>query len=249
MLEQKKKILFIVEAMGGGVFTYIVDLSNELTETFNVYVVYAARKQTPTDYKDYFDKRIHLIEVKHFKRAINPKNDVKAFFEIKQIAKQVQPDLVHLHSSKAGVLGRFAFDGNKIPLFYTPHGYSFLMENHSCTKRFIYKSIEKLCGKRNCTTSVNNGINVLKLQKLLDSIGESVSHKFTIFTLGRICYQKNPILFNQIAQMLPNINFLWIGDGGLGWWRVKHKLTIFVSLISIVHSTLLIQTTYEKAVV
>lgn len=29
-MAEKKKILYIVEAMGGGVFTYIVDLANEL---------------------------------------------------------------------------------------------------------------------------------------------------------------------------------------------------------------------------
>ena len=28
-MAEKKKILYIVEAMGGGVFTYIVDLANE----------------------------------------------------------------------------------------------------------------------------------------------------------------------------------------------------------------------------
>lgn len=31
-MAEKKKILYIVEAMGGGVFTYIVDLANELVK-------------------------------------------------------------------------------------------------------------------------------------------------------------------------------------------------------------------------
>ena len=34
----KKKILYIVEAMGGGVFTYIVDLANELVDTYDMYI-------------------------------------------------------------------------------------------------------------------------------------------------------------------------------------------------------------------
>ena len=37
----KKKILYIVEAMGGGVFTYIVDLANELVDTYDMYIAYA----------------------------------------------------------------------------------------------------------------------------------------------------------------------------------------------------------------
>ena len=151
-MAEKKKILFIVEAMGGGVFTYIVDLANELVNVFDMYIAYAVRKQTPADFINYFDKRIHLIEVRNFKRAISLPKDIRAFFEIRDISKNVQPDVIHLHSSKAGALGRWAFNGKKIPLFYTPHGYSYLMQNHSIVKRTIYKIVETICGRRNCIT-------------------------------------------------------------------------------------------------
>lgn len=220
--------------MGGGVFTYIVDLVNELVDTYDMYIAYAVRRQTPENYRDYFDKRVHLIEVENFGRSINPTKDLKAFMEIRKIAKQVQPDIIHLHSSKAGALGRFAFNGRKIPLFYTPHGYSFLMKNHSALKRLIYRTVETVCGKRNCTTIscsegehqetlkltknatyVSNGININDLQKMMDSVGAVKEHPFTVFTLGRICYQKNPALFNQVAEAMPGVRFLWIGDGEL----------------------------------
>ncbi len=118
---EKKKILYIVEAMGGGVFTYIVELANELVNSYDIYIAYAVRKQTPANYRDYFDKRIHLIEVKNFGRAINPVKDLASLFEVKHIAAEIHPDVIHLHSSKAGVIGRIAFSG-KIPMFYTPHG-------------------------------------------------------------------------------------------------------------------------------
>ena len=116
-MAEKKKILYIVEAMGGGVFTYIVDLANELVNKYDMYIAYAVRKQTPKNYKDYFDKRIHLIEVKNFRRAIDPMKDIAAFFEVKKIAAEIKPDIIHLHSSKAGAIGRMAFNG-KIPMFY-----------------------------------------------------------------------------------------------------------------------------------
>lgn len=233
-MAEKKKILFIVEAMGGGVFTYIVDLTNELIKNYDMYIAYAVRRQTPENYRDYFDKRIRLIEVDNFGRSINPTKDIKAFFEIKRVAKEVQPDIIHLHSSKAGALGRFAFNGRKIPLFYTPHGYSFLMKNHSAVKRMFYKAVEAVCGKKACitiscsegehqetlkltknATYVSNGININDLQKMMDSVGEVKEHPFTVFTLGRICYQKNPKLFNEIAVSLPDVKFIWIGDGEL----------------------------------
>lgn len=185
-MAEKKKILYIVEAMGGGVFTYIVDLANELVNKYDMYIAYAVRKQTPKNYKDYFNKRVHLIEVKNFGRAINPTKDIAAFFEVKKIAAEVRPDVIHLHSSKAGAIGRIAFDG-KVPMFYTPHGYSFLMENCKPMKRRMFKLIESVCAKRNCTTIscsmgehqetlkltkhaayVNNGINMAELQEIID---------------------------------------------------------------------------------
>lgn len=229
---EKRKILHIVEAMGGGVFTYIVELVNELVNEYDVYIAYAVRKQTPKNYKDYFDKRVHLIKVKNFRRAIDPTKDFATFFELKKIASEVKPDVIHLHSSKAGAIGRVAFNG-KIPMFYTPHGYSFLMENCNSTKRKMFKLIESVCAKRNCTTIscsmgehqetlkltknatyVNNGINMAELQNIMDKT-EKVDHPFTVFTLGRICYQKNPMLFNEVAEILPEVRFVWIGDGEL----------------------------------
>ena len=118
-------------------------------------------------------------------------------------------------------------------MFYTPHGYSFLMENCNPTKRRVFKLIESVCAKRNCTTIscsvgehqetlkitknaayVNNGINMEELQEIVDQT-EKVMHPFTVFTLGRICYQKNPTLFNTIAESLPDVRFVWIGDGEL----------------------------------
>lgn len=229
----KKKILYIVEAMGGGVFTYIVDLSNELVNEFDMYIAYAVRPQTPSNYKDYFDKRIHLIEVKSFCREIKLTQEVRAIKEVKAIAEKVKPDIIHLHSSKAGVIGRIAFNGKNIPLFYTPHGYSFLMANYKPMKRMIFKVIETIMAKRNCktiscslgeyqetlkitenATYVNNAINVKDLKRSLDKV-EKTKHSFTVFTLGRICYQKNPDLFNSIAEKMPDTKFLWIGDGEL----------------------------------
>lgn len=234
----KKKLLYVVEAMGGGVFTYIVDLANELINTFDIYIAYAVRPQTPTDYTSYFDNRIHLIEVKSLNRSLDFIKDIKAFFEIRKIADEIQPDIIHLHSSKAGVLGRWAFNGRKNPVFYTPHGYSFLMANQSNRRRMIYRIIEATSAKLYCTTIscsegehretinltkratyVNNGVNVEKLQILIDSIQAKAdiesNHNFRVFTLGRICDQKNPGLFNKIAEAMPNVQFLWIGDGEL----------------------------------
>lgn len=236
-----KKILFVVEAMGGGVFTYIVDLANELSKNNEVYIAYGLRSQTPKNYKEYFHDSVKLIEVKNFTREIKLKSDLKSVYEIKKIYNDVKPDIVHLHSSKAGILGELAFLGKKIPVFYTPHGYSFLMKDQNKLKILFYKSLEYIFSKTKritiaCSVGeyeeaikfskkakvVNNGINVDQLKRDIEKIktDNPKVHKKTVYTLGRISFQKNPELFNEIALLLPDTQFLWIGDGEL-----RDKLT------------------------
>lgn len=235
---RKKKILYFVEAFGGGVFTYLVNLTNELCDEYDIYIAYGLRKQTPKDFKKYFDKRIHLIKVQNYQRSISLSHDTKALLEMKRIANKVKPDIIHLNSSKAGIIGRFLFRNSNVPVFYTPHGYSFLMANISNKKKFFYKSLEKLfafknietiaCSKgeyeitkeltSNCTY-VDNGINLKEFDGIKLNHQTDMNH-LKIATLGRISLQKNPALFNKIALAFPNLEFLWIGDGDL-----KNKLT------------------------
>ncbi len=230
----KTKLLLFVEAFGGGVFTYIVDLANSLSKSYDITIAHGIREQTPKDYASYFEEGITLIHVKNYTREINMRKDMKALKEMKRLVKEIKPDIIHLHSTKSGVLGRVAFSGKKYAMFYTPHGYSFLMDDCSQAKKYMYKSIEKLCGFSRCMTIscsagenqeslklarmsayINNGINIDYLQPLLGQAEEKKKKELVVFTLGRICYQKNPELFNQIAEQLPDINFLWIGDGEL----------------------------------
>lgn len=46
-MAEKKKILYIVEAMGGGVFTYIVDLANELVNSYieKIFIIILLQKK------------------------------------------------------------------------------------------------------------------------------------------------------------------------------------------------------------
>ena len=262
----KKRLLLVSEAMGGGVFTYLVNLANSLVDAYELYLAYAMRPQTPKDYRAYFDSRIHLIEVESFVRPIRPNADLRALFELRRIYRVVRPDIIHLHSSKAGILGRLASWRMSVPVFYTPHGYSFLMRGASVPKRAFYYLAELAMARTRCTTIacskgelietkrltkraflVNNGIDLHEIDGYVEQLAEIQNKKaseiksfdeatdealapsfqvtqgtgitsarpYTIFTIGRICDQKNPELFNQIALALPDAHFVWIGDGEL----------------------------------
>lgn len=232
-MAERQKILHIVEAMGGGVFTYIVELANGLCGEHDVTIAFGLRKETPENYRDYFKEGINLIQVENFTRSIDPKKDIKAYRELKKIVKEYQPTVVHLHSSKAGAIGRLFLRSRAYKMFYTPHGYSFLMENVSKLKKLIYTTVEWVCGRAKCTTVacgkgewevgnkvakystyISNGVNIKKLDDVMEKpLQRGKNHPFTVYTVGRIIYQKNPEIFNEIAKRLPDIRFMWVGAG------------------------------------
>lgn len=246
----------VCEAFEGGVFAYISQLCNDMADSFSVYLAYSFRPRTPQNYNQFFDTRVQLIQVKSWneKSIMNPINDMKVVKELRTIVAYIQPDIIHLHSSIAGGIGRIAFNGKKIPVVYTPHGYAHILMEPSIKTR-LYGILEKILGKRNCitltccesedevaktlckkTTYIETGINLKDLGNSLDGIIPEKNEMFTVFTLGRACPQKQPAIFNRIAQLVPEAKFIWIGNGELegeltncevtGWKPRKEALSM-----------------------
>lgn len=234
---KKLKVVHIVESLGGGVYSYFCDLTQSFGEDSRIEttIIYSDKRSEilPSNVRRDFHKNIRL-ELIDMQEKIDPIGDWNSISKLKQLFKKINPDIVHLHSSKAGVLGKIALNksGVKASLYYTPHGYSFLRKDISSFKKFIYFSIEKLMASyNNCTTIACGDTEMLYGLKLHPNVKlirngikyEEISkHKkkkdnkiLTVGVLGRISYARNPELFNKIALKLPEIKFKWIGDGNL----------------------------------
>ncbi|MCA9031091.1 MAG: glycosyltransferase family 4 protein [Planctomycetaceae bacterium] len=66
-----------------------------------------------------------IHEVLSLTRSIGLWREWQAYRELCRLLKQIQPDIVHTHSSKAGVLGRAAAASCGIPAVHTIHGAAF----------------------------------------------------------------------------------------------------------------------------
>jgi len=234
----KIRVVHIVEAFAGGIYTYFKDLthffgSEEISKEIETIIIYSGNRKeiVPENIKKDLSENIRLIDV-NMVREISPIKDLRASLKLREILKELNPDLIHLHSTKAGILGRFAnflLFFNRKKVFYTPQGYSFLREDVSVYARKLYWIIEKYthrilggttiaCGdteyeiakKIGKSALVRNGVN---LESLEEHYQKPENKTLTIGITGRIAYQKNPILFNQIAKRFPKYNFVWIGDG------------------------------------
>lgn len=239
---EKIKLLQISETFVSGVYTYIKQICDflENDDRFEIHIIYSGdREETKFDQiaKD-FSPKVHLHQIS-MKREISPKNDLSSVLTLRKKIKQIKPDLIHLHSSKAGILGRIASFGLNSKVLYTPHGYSFLREDVSESKRNFFFLIEKYvqlfipvqtvaCGDQEYkmaskidnkrSTLIFNGVNLESFAKY--ALKHNVNAQPRIGTSGRISIQKNPKLFNEIAKQFPTYEFYWIGDGDL-----KNELT------------------------
>jgi len=68
--------------------------------------------------------------------------DLRAFSKISKYIKSSKPDLIHAHSSKAGMIGRMACIRHKIPCIYTVHGWGW--RGFGSLKASVIFLIEKL---------------------------------------------------------------------------------------------------------
>ncbi len=81
-------------------------------------------------------------------RSLSPISDIRAYYSLKKFLKKEQPDVVHTHSSKAGVIGRAAAWAAKVPFVcHTVHGQAF-HRYEKPWKNFIYKFSERWAAKR-----------------------------------------------------------------------------------------------------
>jgi glycosyltransferase involved in cell wall biosynthesis len=76
-------------------------------------------------------------------RSIAPHHDVAALRQLKAILRELRPDLVSTHSSKAGWLGRLAARQLGIPVIFTAHGWAFT-EGVPRPQRLVYALAERL---------------------------------------------------------------------------------------------------------
>ncbi|MDR1908111.1 MAG: glycosyltransferase family 4 protein [Holosporales bacterium] len=178
-------------------------------------------------------------------REVSFIKDISSLLHLLKIIKEQNYDILHAHSSKAGVVGRLAAWLKGIPSVYTAHGWSFNMRV-SNRKKIFYSTIERALyhitetitcvSQYEVDSAMGVGIASNKLIKIDNAIDLTKYHfqedvgqlkerlgipkdKIIIGMVARITEQKNPFLFLDVAcalkERLENIYFLYVGDGEL----------------------------------
>ena len=87
---------------------------------------------------------VKVVETPYLVREISPLTDLKAVFALKKFFEENQFDVVHTHTSKAGIIGRIAGKLAKVPVVtHTIHGLAF-GPYEGFLKNLIYVTSEKI---------------------------------------------------------------------------------------------------------
>jgi glycosyltransferase involved in cell wall biosynthesis len=86
---------------------------------------------------------IRTVLVPPLRRAIRPWHDVEAYVDLAKHLRDVRPEVVHTHSSKAGILGRLAARRTGVPcIVHTIHGLPFDAYQPDAV-RWTYRAVER----------------------------------------------------------------------------------------------------------
>jgi len=217
-----KILLVITRSELGGAQTVVVQLANKLCEHHQVIL---AAGEGDGKMWDMVSSPVIKEKCPHLQRAISSINDFYAILELRKIYNRHNPDVIHLHSSKAGTLGRLIFPTKKI--VYTVHGFDsvriafrkFLpierLLQYFCNAIVGVSEYDKIHLIEERIThnvyTVHNGIAIPDTSRL-QNIDALKQKKKTILSIARVFPQKKTDLFIKVARMLPEYNFVWIGN-------------------------------------
>lgn len=222
-MRSKIRVLHVAQA-AGGVDRYIRMLLKYLDKDKfeNIFVC------SQDFHKEDYSGLVIAFEQIEMTRAIGRK-DFKAIWEVRKLLKKYHPDILYVHSSKAGAIARIANIGINNHCVYNPHGWAF---NMRCSNRqkLLYTVIERIaalfCEKIICISDAEkqsaidkkicrkeklkvifNGVDIDEYENGVHGAVKKTTlniadDAFVVGMVGRISPQKAPDVFTRAAKLI-----------------------------------------------
>ncbi len=142
MLRRPRVLLLITRAELGGGQTHVADLLTGLRGEFDLHLGTGERGYL-TEVAQGLGIPTHILPA--LVQPFDLFKDIAAFQQCRRLIRNIQPDLVHAHTSKAGLLGRAAAKVSSIPSVFTAHTWCFT-EGTSWKWKLIGTPLERLAG-------------------------------------------------------------------------------------------------------
>lgn len=239
------KVLHVIARMNvGGTARYIEELLDGAAEFGYETELATGYVQGQEVESSGFNKKT-TNRIPHLGRKISPVNDLRSYFELKKVIAKVNPDIIHSHTFKAGLLARLA--PGKFKRVHTFHGHLFEDQSFSALQKYVILRAEKYLAKRTDQfisvgqrvgvelrdlgigqsakwRSIAPGVRALKKIKKGDA-RKKLKLPATGLIVGwmaRVTSVKNPYLALEAAAQFPDTTFVIAGGGDL-FAEVKSK--------------------------
>ena len=228
------KVLHVIARMNvGGTARYVSELVEAIPNS-----KLATGFVQGSEVEDPSVSQLPVVRINHLGRKISLVNDYKAWRELREAVRECNPEIIHTHTFKAGLIGRLVRGKHKH--IHTFHGHLFEDNSFSGLEKKIITLVEKwLAPRANVLVSV--GLNVgkelreagigvgqkwvsiapgvealtlLEKSEARKSIGVNES-EMLIGWMARMTSVKNPNLLLQVASRLPDVQFVMAGGGDL----------------------------------
>ncbi len=236
-MRDKIKVLRIIARLNiGGPAIHTILLTHYLNNTFETKLVVGTISEGEEN-MDYLLERYNVqpLYLTTLKRELSFIGDVKSMFSIYKLVQELQPDIVHTHTAKAGAVGRSAvilynllhlrFGKRKVKLIHTFHGHVFDgYFNKAVTHVFIW--IERLMA-----------VFTDRIIAVSDNLKNELTNKYRIASDSKIKiiyngYELGPFLkindadsktVNRLPNNLPNSNPVILNESK--WNEESHKFS------------------------
>ena len=231
---KNKKILYVITRSDwGGAQVHLFDLLTEMTKRGVVCEVAVGERGEL--YDRLVAQGIQVYYLKHLIHEIKPLTDVRAVFELNKVMKLANADVVHLHSTKAGWIGRLSALCVGSPVIFTAHGWCFTEGATGMRKRFG-KTIEKflipmtdaiICvseydrnlalkqkvAEKEALKVVYNGVASIKMNEA-DKTPSERPDVFKVMMTARFAEPKDQAsVIEAFAELPENMELYLAGDG------------------------------------
>ena len=232
------KVLHVIARMNvGGTARYIEELLDGATGLgYEAELATGYVQGQEVESVGFNKKTTHRIA--HLGRKISPINDLRAYYELKKVIAQVNPDIIHSHTFKAGLFARLV--PGEFKRVHTFHGHLFEDQSFSALQKFVISRVEKYLAKRTNQfisvgvrvgeelrelnigrnsnwASIAPGVLPLKKHKKADARKKLKlpANGLVIGWMARATSVKNPYLALEIAKEFPDTIFVIAGGGDL----------------------------------
>lgn len=221
-ITQKMRIFQVITLSElGGAQSVVTSLANEIAKTDEVFVIAGGNGAM----WDALSPSIRKISIPQLKRSISLL-DIIVWIKLVYYYIKYKPNIINLHSSKIGLLGRLAFPRKKT--FYTVHGFDSIRVAY---RKFL--PLEKMLSKRAHIIAVSdydaNNIHLEGIKGDVECIYNGIADMtesskkthtkellcdtgFKVLCVARLAAPKRFDIFVETAKLLPDIKFFWVGN-------------------------------------